>query len=60
MIFLIPVCIVLMTEIMFIIRQFMALREILRRSSYDCRTRGSVTERRQIAGGKAPIFGYTV
>ena len=32
MIFLIPVCIVLMTEIMFIIRQFMALREILRRS----------------------------
>jgi hypothetical protein len=54
------ICIVLAAEIFFVIRQFMALREILRRSSYACRTRGSVTERRQINGGKAPTFRYTV
>lgn len=60
MIFLILICIVLAAEIFFLIRQFMALREILRRSSYECRTRGSVTECRQINGGEAPTFRYTV
>ena len=54
------ICIVLAAEIFFVIRQFMALREILRRSSYACRTRGSVTERRQLKSGGAPTFRYTV
>ena len=53
-------CAVLAAEIFCLIRQFFKLREILRRSSYACRTRGSVTKRRQINGGKAPTFRYTV
>ena len=60
MIVLAIICIVLAVEIFFIIRQFMALREILRRSSYSCRTHGNVTERRQLRSPGAPTFRYTV
>ncbi len=54
------ICIVLAAEIFFMIRQFMTLWEILRRSTYPCRTRGSVTECKKIKDDEVPLFRYTV
>ena len=54
------ICIVLAVEFFFIIRCFFRLREILRRSTYTYRTRGSVTEVKQIESGEVPNFRYTV
>ena len=55
------VCSVLAAEIYFVIRQFAALREILRRSTYSCRTRGSVIASKKCSKrGGADTYRYTV
>ena len=55
------VCAVLTAEICFIIRQFVKLRKILRRSTYSCRTRGSVIACKKISKrGSADTYRYTV
>lgn len=55
------VCAVLAAEICFMIRQFFRLREILRRSTYSCRTRGTVIERKKLCKHGSPdTYRYTV
>ena len=55
------VCAVLAAEIFCVIRQLFRLRKILRRSTYACRTRGTVIDRKKISKrGGADTYRYTV
>ena len=55
------VCAVLAAEIFCVIRHFFRLREILRRSTYSCRTRGTVIDSKTVRKHGTPdIYRYTV